>query len=93
MLMDGGHPLERCFEVAAEVLRTVFSQLYTQRVALAGMILKPNMVRPGLDCPKQDSVEEAADATGGVFCEPFPLPFRGLRSCRAANPVNWPRPV
>ena len=57
VLMDGGHSLERCFEVTEEVLRAVFSQLYTQRVELEGMILKPNMVLPGLDCPKQEPVE------------------------------------
>jgi fructose-bisphosphate aldolase class 1 len=53
VLMDGQHTLERCREVTEKVLRTVFSQLYTQRVALEGMILKPNMVVPGLTCPKQ----------------------------------------
>ena len=30
---------------------------------LEGMILKPNMVLPGLDCPVQESVNEVADAT------------------------------
>jgi fructose-bisphosphate aldolase class 1 len=44
VLIDGEHPLEGCFGVTAEVLRTVFSQIYTKRVALEGMILKPNMV-------------------------------------------------
>ena len=53
VLMDGEHPLEKCFEVTTEVLRTVFSQLSTQRVALEGMILKPNMVLPGKDCPSR----------------------------------------
>jgi len=32
VLMDGEHSVERCFEVTEEVLRTVFDQLYTQRV-------------------------------------------------------------
>ena len=63
VLMDGEHTVEWCFEVTGEVLRTVFSQLHTQRVALEHMILMPNMVLPGNDCPKQDSVEEVADAT------------------------------
>ena len=50
VLMDGEHTLERCREVTEEVLRTVFDQLYTQRVMLEAMILKPNMVLPGLTC-------------------------------------------
>src|SRR5579863_4704896 len=53
VLMDGDHTLERCDNATEEVLRTVFNQLYTQRVILEGMILKPNMVLPGLTCPTQ----------------------------------------
>ncbi len=60
VLMDGDHTLERCGEVTEEVLRTVFNQLYTQRVMLEGMILKPNMVLPGLTCPPQEKVSEVA---------------------------------
>jgi len=60
VLMDGAHTLERCGEVTEEVLRTVFNQLYTQRVTLEGMILKPNMVLPGLTCPKQATVDKVA---------------------------------
>src|SRR5487761_2478737 len=60
VLMDGEHTLERCSEVTEKVLRTVFNQLYTQRVILEGMILKPNMVLPGLTCPPQEKVSEVA---------------------------------
>jgi fructose-bisphosphate aldolase class I len=60
VLMDGDHTLERCCEVTEEVLRTVFNHLYVQRVILEGMILKPNMVLPGLTCPPQKEVSEVA---------------------------------
>ncbi len=63
VLMDGNHTLERCREVTEEVLRTVFNQLNSQRVMLEGIILKPNMVLPGLTSPKQKSVDDVADAT------------------------------
>jgi fructose-bisphosphate aldolase class I len=63
VLMDGNHTLERCFEVTEEVLHIVFKQLYTQGVMLEGMILKPNMILPGLACPKQVSADEVADTT------------------------------
>jgi fructose-bisphosphate aldolase class I len=92
VLMDGDHTLEQCRQVTEEVLRTVFAQLCAQRVMLEGMILKPNMVLPGLTCPKQETVDEVADATVKCLLRPFPRPFRGLRSSRAANPANWPRP-
>jgi fructose-bisphosphate aldolase class I len=77
VLMDGEHPLERCREVTEKVLRTVFNQLYTQGVMLEGMILKPNMVLPGLTCPRQEAVDDVADAT--VTCL--------LRAVPAAVPV------
>jgi fructose-bisphosphate aldolase class I len=66
VLMDGDHTLARCFEVTEETLRTVFYHLYVQGVLLEGMLLKPNMVLPALNCPQQESVEEVADAT--VLC-------------------------
>ena len=60
VLMDGEHTLKRCREVTEEVLRTVFNQLYIQRVTLEGMILKPNMVLPGFTCPLHQELEEVA---------------------------------
>jgi len=78
VLMDGGHTLEQCFEVTEEVLRTVFTQLYTQRVTLEGMILKPNMVLPGLACPRQEGVDEVADATVRCFLRAVPAAVPGI---------------
>jgi fructose-bisphosphate aldolase class I len=77
VLMDGEHTLERCLKVTEEALRNVFIQLNCQRVLLEGMILKPNMVLPGLTCSRQASVDEVADAT--VNCL--------LRTVPAAVPV------
>jgi fructose-bisphosphate aldolase class I len=78
VLMDGGHTLERCGEVTEEVLRTVFSQLYAQRVMLEGMILKPNMVVPGLSCPRQAAVDEVADATVQCLLRAVPAAVPGI---------------
>jgi fructose-bisphosphate aldolase class I len=61
--MEGDHTLNQCREVTDKVLRTVFSELFAQRVMLEGIVLKPNMVLPGATCPKQETVEEVADAT------------------------------
>jgi len=58
VLMDGDHTLERCRQVTEEVLRNVFIQLNCQRVLLEGMILKPNMVLPGLACSPAKEVKE-----------------------------------
>src|SRR6204780_2873738 len=61
VLMGGEHSLEQCRAVTAGALHKVFDQLYSQRVLLEGLILKPNMVLPGLTCVKQEAVEEVAD--------------------------------
>jgi len=78
VLMDGGHTMERCFGVTEEVLRTVFNQLYVQGVMVEGMILKPNMVLPGLSCPKQESDDDIADATVKCFLRAVPAAVQGI---------------
>ncbi|MFA6872544.1 MAG: class I fructose-bisphosphate aldolase [Bacteroidaceae bacterium] len=78
VLMDGSHTMERCFEVTEQVLHTVFSQLYTQGVVLEGMILKPNMVVPGLLCEKQESINEVADATVKCLLRTVPAAVPGI---------------
>jgi len=91
VLMDGNHSMEQCFEVTEEVLRTVFRQLYKQRVTLEGVILKPNMVLPGLTCPKQESVDEVADATVKCLLRAVPAAVPGIaflsggQSCELAS--------
>ena len=76
VLMDGEHTLERSSEVTEEVLRTVLNQL-TQRIMLEGMILKPNMVIPGLSSPKQVAVNEVADATVRCLLRAVPAAVPG----------------
>jgi fructose-bisphosphate aldolase, class I len=78
MLMEGQHSLEQCSEVTEEVLRTVFNQLHTQRVILEGMILKPNMVLPGLTCPEQKTVDAVADATVECLLRAVPAAVPGI---------------
>ena len=78
VLMDGAHTLARCAEVTEQALHFVFDALRTQRVLLEGMILKPNMVVPGLQCPTQDGVDDVADATVGVFLRAVPAAVGGI---------------
>jgi fructose-bisphosphate aldolase class I len=78
VLMDGSHTMEQCRLVTENVLRTVFRHLAKRGVALEGMILKPNMVVPGLDCPKQESVEEVAEATVNLFLQVVPTNVGGI---------------
>ncbi len=78
VLMDGDHDLERCFEVTEQVLGAVFRQLNDQRVLLEGMILKPNMVLPGLDCATQQGVDAVADATVRCLLRAVPAAVPGI---------------
>jgi fructose-bisphosphate aldolase class I len=78
ILMDGEHTLDRCFEVTEKVLRIVFDHLYKQRVMLEGILLKPNMVLPGLNCPKQETVDEVANATVKCLLRSVPASVPGI---------------
>ncbi len=76
VLMDGDHDIDRCYVATEWTLKRVFEQLYDQRVALEGMVLKPNMVIAGKKCARQPSVEEVADKTIRVLkaCAPAAVP-------------------
>jgi fructose-bisphosphate aldolase class I len=78
VLMDGSHTIEKCFEVTSKTLRMLFNQLHTQRVNLQGMILKPNMVIAGKNCPKQNSIDEVAEATVNCLLENVPAVVPGV---------------
>ena len=88
VLMDGDHSLERCREVTEEVLRTVFIQLNVQRVLLEGMILKPNMVLPGLACPTQASVDKVADITVKSLWRTVPAAVPGIAFLSGGQPAE-----
>jgi len=78
VVMTGAHRLARCRAVTEETLHAVFRQLWTQGVLLEGMILKPNMVLPGLDCPIQDAVEVVAFATVQCLARSVPAAVAGI---------------
>ncbi|MEA2231843.1 MAG: fructose-bisphosphate aldolase, class [Solirubrobacteraceae bacterium] len=63
ILMDGDHTIDRTEKVTGEVLSVVFGELRAQRVALEGMLLKPNMVLAGYDCADQPGDDEVAERT------------------------------
>jgi len=78
VLMEGDHSLQQCFEVTEKVLRSVFNQLYIQGVIMEGMILKPNMVLPGLSCTKQESLDRVVDATVNCLLQAVPAAIPGI---------------
>jgi len=78
VLMDGDHDIETCEVVTEEVLRSVFSELAIAEVQLEGMLLKPNMVISGEDCPEQADHEEVAERTVGCFRRVVPAAVPGI---------------
>jgi fructose-bisphosphate aldolase class I len=76
VLMDGDNDIDRCYEVTERVLNETFSELRSQRVALEGMILKPNMAVSGKTCPRHASVDEVAEKTVRLLkaCVPAAVP-------------------
>jgi fructose-bisphosphate aldolase class I len=76
VLMDGDHDIDRCVEVSTWVLKETFQELFYNRVALEGMVLKPNMAVPGKKSPKRASVEEVAEKTVRLLkaCVPGAVP-------------------
>jgi fructose-bisphosphate aldolase class I len=76
VLMDGDHDIDRCYEVTQRVLNKTFQELRVQRVALEGMILKPNMAVSGKKSAKQASAEEVAEKTIRLLkaCVPAAVP-------------------
>jgi fructose-bisphosphate aldolase class I len=76
VLMDGDHDIDRCYEVTSRVLNKTFQELRVQRVALEGMILKPNMAIAGKKSSKQACVEEVAEKTIRMLkaCVPAAVP-------------------
>lgn len=78
VLADGDHSLDRCGEVTSWVLQTVFDELRIQRVTLDGVVLKPNMVIPGLDSQQSATQEEVANATLDCLFSAVPVSVAGI---------------
>jgi len=78
VLMDGDHSLAKCAEVTEGVLHIVFDQLYAQNVELEAILLKPNMVLPGLMCQHKFTDDEIADATKSCLLRAVPAAVPGI---------------
>ena len=76
VLMDGDHDIDTCARVTEWTLKEVFQALFTQRVMLEGIVLKPNMAISGMKAAKHASVEEVAEKTVAVLkrCVPSAVP-------------------
>jgi fructose-bisphosphate aldolase, class I len=78
VLMDGEHTIGRCQEVTRATLVAVFQEIHIQRVELAGMLLKPNMVVSGKEASEQAGVDEVAELTVRCLRETVPAAVPGI---------------
>ena len=63
VLMDGEHSAKDCYEKTSEVIKKCFDELILHKVDLRGIILKPNMILPGIKSKDKISNEEIAKLT------------------------------
>ena len=78
VLMDGEHDIDRCYSASEWVLKATFEELYYNRIALEGMVLKPNMAIPGKKSAKKASVEEVAEKTVRLLRATVPASVPGI---------------
>jgi fructose-bisphosphate aldolase, class I len=78
VLMDGDHTIERCDRATRDTLAEVFAALHRHRVRLDGILLKPNMVLSGSDCPTQAGTEQVAAATLAALRDHVPASVPGI---------------
>ena len=78
VLMTGNHSIETCYEVTKKTLSATFAELRAHHVHLPGILLKPNMVISGLDCPTQAGPDEVAEQTVKCFTECVPSDVSGI---------------
>ena len=76
VLMHGDHDIDRCYAVTELVLKETFQELYYAKVALEGMVLKPNMAIAGKKSAKKAGVAEVAEKTVKLLknCVPGAVP-------------------
>jgi len=63
VMMDSDHSIGRCEEVTNAALDALFGQLAAHKVALEGIVLKPNMVISGADAKDRAGPAAVAEAT------------------------------
>lgn len=78
LVLEGSHNINVSKKVTYKVLETVFKWLERFGVDFSGMLLKPNMVLAGKDCPSQPTVEEITEATVDVLKETVPDEVPGI---------------
>ncbi len=78
VLMDADNDIDVCYWATEKTLRSVFSALGNQGVALEYTILKTNMAVSGKKCATQAGVREVADKTVRCLLNTVPAALAGI---------------
>ena len=78
VLMEGNHSAQDCFNKTSEVIKKCFDELIFQKVDLKGVLLKPNMILPGLNSNQQISSDQIAELTLNCIINSVPSEVPGI---------------
>jgi fructose-bisphosphate aldolase class I len=78
VLMDGNHSAEDCLNITSNVIKKCFEELILHNIDLTGIILKPNMILPGVNSDKKISSEKVAKLTIKCLKENVPTDVPGI---------------
>ena len=78
VLMEGNHSAQDCFNKTSEVIKKCFDELIFHKVDLKGVILKPNMILPGLKSEQKISSDEIAELTLKCLINSVPSEVPGV---------------
>jgi fructose-bisphosphate aldolase class I len=78
VLMDGEHTIDTSYHVTVRTQQAVFTELFDQRVAREGMLLKPNMVLAGYECPEQPDDDTVVEMTLKCLVNAVPAAVPGV---------------
>lgn len=78
ILMDGHHTFEESYHTSVRVLHAVYNELVKQNVRLDCTLLKPNMVRCGVESDEPFSAEKIGEYTIKALRDGVPVSVPGI---------------
>jgi len=78
VLMEGDHDVEKCVSVTKEVLEKTFMTLWDFGVDRKKIVLKPNMILPGVDSKEKLGPAHIAEKTLEVMRAQVPVDVPGI---------------
>ena len=78
VLMEGNHSSKDCLNKTSQVIEKCFQELEINNVDFKGIILKPNMILPGINSKEKLSNEEIAELTLECLKKSVPSSVPGI---------------